>query len=356
MIQNGKRSIVVVSSKRKGIGPKVGSIGYVVGNFHAPIYVKELGVYAALCEVLFTRYGFEKSEERMEKKHFINVFPANILGMGRHDPTMNEKDVETLMEAILSVSPISVKKDICAGVMVPLPNSKIDENTIAWLISTIGVSGYSSMIKSIEEISVDISNYDGGNTVSNSRIVRLIRLFTNQYMIALRPLTGSKNRVDSLHKVFKVYGISDASRKSLSELIRVIQMLSSMQERNRMNEISGVYALHLSSGLVSTQVIRSMQNGPANISFFKLTEYMMSDIFSQQKLQTHIDSLENVVNKCVTILIKTVTNKDSANNMKRNNLSLTRFVRTLTKTKEELIRLAVETNERHKTTRTLEVK
>ena len=78
MLESNTKAIVLASSVRKNIGPRYGSVGYVI-NAEKPIYIKNLpianGISISLTNVLFIRYGFEK-ERIGEHRLLLNLFPT----------------------------------------------------------------------------------------------------------------------------------------------------------------------------------------------------------------------------------------------------------------------------------------
>jgi len=83
MLESNTKAIVLASSVRKNIGPRYGSIGYVVST-ERPTYMKNLsitnlpitnGISMSLTNVLFIRYGFEK-ERTGEYRSLLNLFPV----------------------------------------------------------------------------------------------------------------------------------------------------------------------------------------------------------------------------------------------------------------------------------------
>ena len=72
MFEKGTRILILASTRRKGAGPRKGSVGYVSTCVHDE-YSRDF--IASSNEVFFTRYGFEESK-RMERKHIISVFPV----------------------------------------------------------------------------------------------------------------------------------------------------------------------------------------------------------------------------------------------------------------------------------------
>jgi hypothetical protein len=77
MFESNTKVIVLASSSSKNIGPKYGSVGYVVSS-GSPIYIQKLpignGVAISLSDILFIRYGFGK-ERAAERRLILNIFP-----------------------------------------------------------------------------------------------------------------------------------------------------------------------------------------------------------------------------------------------------------------------------------------
>jgi hypothetical protein len=81
MFDPGTKVILVESSLHKTVGPRKGSIGYISNSPNTriiPIITEgfsSFSVVAALCEIIFIRFGFEE-RGRMERKTVISVFPV----------------------------------------------------------------------------------------------------------------------------------------------------------------------------------------------------------------------------------------------------------------------------------------
>jgi len=73
MLITGSKVIVIESSLKKVIGPRVGSMGYVIESTSFNISSGNDIIYHA-CDILFTRYGFEENK-RHEVKRVTNVLP-----------------------------------------------------------------------------------------------------------------------------------------------------------------------------------------------------------------------------------------------------------------------------------------
>jgi len=78
MFESNTKAIVLASSANKNIGPKYGSVGYVVSSGN-PVYVQKLpianGATISLTDMLFIRYGFGK-ERAAERRLILNIFPV----------------------------------------------------------------------------------------------------------------------------------------------------------------------------------------------------------------------------------------------------------------------------------------
>ena len=78
MFDYGQKIIVTNSSHRGKIGPRKGSVGYVLGSNSSRI-VKETINRVPFCaesqRVIFVRYGFGKERKESETRRVINVFP-----------------------------------------------------------------------------------------------------------------------------------------------------------------------------------------------------------------------------------------------------------------------------------------
>lgn len=79
MFDFGTKVTVLASSTKRSLGPRYGSIGYVVTSGSNLQYVEDTnfinGAVVAPTEILFIRYGFEKSRPQAERKEILNVFP-----------------------------------------------------------------------------------------------------------------------------------------------------------------------------------------------------------------------------------------------------------------------------------------
>lgn len=73
MFSIGSKVVLFRSSHQKSIGPKKGSIGYVSNNVGTAIH-QEYEIISAVCDMYFTRYGFEE-KNRSERKTVIALFP-----------------------------------------------------------------------------------------------------------------------------------------------------------------------------------------------------------------------------------------------------------------------------------------
>lgn len=73
MFNSGTKIIVLSSSKKKGLGPRKGSLGFVSSCEGKSVFDK-YDVIATFNRVVFTRYGFE-ARKRTEFKNIISVFP-----------------------------------------------------------------------------------------------------------------------------------------------------------------------------------------------------------------------------------------------------------------------------------------
>lgn len=80
MFETGTRIMILASSRRKGPGPRKGSVGYVSTTRQFDYFQN---FTASLHEVFFTRYGFEETR-RIERKPVICAFP--ILKEGEDTP------------------------------------------------------------------------------------------------------------------------------------------------------------------------------------------------------------------------------------------------------------------------------
>jgi len=103
MFENSTRVIVISSSHRKGIGPRVGSIGYAVpcGTNVATFLPQRTqfmnGLVLFPLRVAFIRYGYEKERPKYEIKKLIGAIP--IVNELRQN-SMSEKIIRTCIEKL----------------------------------------------------------------------------------------------------------------------------------------------------------------------------------------------------------------------------------------------------------------
>jgi hypothetical protein len=145
MIPFSRKVAVVFSSKRRGTGPRIGSLGLIFDRPIGPaIFVAEVGILMEACRVLFTRYGFEKEKGRLERRTFVNALPVDESGKIFEDcENWAESDVARKKRAFARSlnDPSSVKRfkllSNCArlGTLAPVPCHDVRENRAAWLLS-----------------------------------------------------------------------------------------------------------------------------------------------------------------------------------------------------------------------------
>ena len=73
MFDLGTKIVILASTRKKGVGPRKGSLGYASSCQNRGTF-DQYGLAATLNEVFFFRYGFE-TQERVEKKAIISIFP-----------------------------------------------------------------------------------------------------------------------------------------------------------------------------------------------------------------------------------------------------------------------------------------
>lgn len=73
MFEIGTKVIVLASSRRTGLGPKRGSVGY-ISKINQIMYIRPKNLTVFSCTVYFYRFGFEK-KIRAEKKKVLALFP-----------------------------------------------------------------------------------------------------------------------------------------------------------------------------------------------------------------------------------------------------------------------------------------
>jgi hypothetical protein len=73
MFDLGTKIVILASTRKKGVGPRKGSVGYASACQNRGIF-DQYALVTTLNEVFFFRYGFE-TQERVEKKAIISVFP-----------------------------------------------------------------------------------------------------------------------------------------------------------------------------------------------------------------------------------------------------------------------------------------
>jgi len=73
MFDLGTKIVILASTRKKGVGPRKGSVGYASALQNRGTF-DHFALAATLNEVFFFRYGFE-TQQRLEKKAIISVFP-----------------------------------------------------------------------------------------------------------------------------------------------------------------------------------------------------------------------------------------------------------------------------------------
>lgn len=133
MIKAGTRIIVLTSSLKRKIGPRVGSIGYVaqIGKPGENIFHSEKeNILVHLTRVIFTQYGFEKNKQRDEAKFFLNTLPLSF-ERGKMSNDIIDQDITKVGDIETSsnfweqlkamVTTTNGQSSIHNGILVPLP-------------------------------------------------------------------------------------------------------------------------------------------------------------------------------------------------------------------------------------------
>ncbi len=99
MFNLGQKVIVTNSSHKGKIGPKIGSVGYILGSDAARIVKRtanEISFCAEKQNVIFVRYGFGKERTESEIRKVINVFPI----LANYDKLRRKNIFKTFTEEI----------------------------------------------------------------------------------------------------------------------------------------------------------------------------------------------------------------------------------------------------------------
>jgi hypothetical protein len=147
MFNTGTKVIALTSSHKKSQGPRRGSMGYVINNSEG-FYLRDMKFAINTVEIMFTRYGLERDEERREKRSFLNIFPIFPIGSGDKVDSLVKEFIREIHRAktekdgwkkILRDSGNGEKTPV--GVLVPVCDNRInllecsDNEFIAWLES-----------------------------------------------------------------------------------------------------------------------------------------------------------------------------------------------------------------------------
>jgi len=207
MYKTGSK-IQLVASNVKNIGPKTGSIGYVIDS-HDIVRLstlKEVG-YVVRIYVEFIRYGFETGQ-RVEKRNIFHIIPLNT-GIDFYTSLVHSPDFISALERVLDT------KDIICCVAVPI-NKKTyftkDKNEgINWLNSFFSSYCFQGLLE-------NLSRRGNKDFIKNTDIEELLSLVEN------------KNKKSIIFSEIR------KGNYSLLDLIRSVQKVSAVYEKNKLNQ------------------------------------------------------------------------------------------------------------------------
>jgi len=237
MFDHGQKVIVVKSSHRGKVGPKKGSIGYVLGSDSTRLIKRTVNKIPFCVEsqvIVFVRYGFGKEREEPETRRILNVFP--ILSSYKPAPYRREafrmftEEVEGKSENVWPVVKWELKNKNNTPVCMLYPVENVEDirdfnkvNFKAWYKSVVKSWTFSSNVDKTRP------DFMRNKYEKNAR----------EYFNAVRDSVKSRNFRD------KVFAAVFSSDKVKSEVIYSMKYLHSMFEaaliKKYMKQISEAY-------------------------------------------------------------------------------------------------------------------
>jgi len=226
MFRTGSKIIIVASSKKKGIGPKRGSEGY-IGRRHitpAQLVFINYGIAASVFDVFFSRYGFEK-KTRCEAKKMILVFPIINNNIGD-----TKAQVKSLVKRICSPKSNdmwnNVRHKLSCGSQTQIAIGVPSLNTITDL-NKVSILEFTAWVESI---------------VSDAGLLHFISsvVTDRRHLSSSDQILGSLSRVNELKSLFfdrsfkwKILAAVEESDQTRRSLIESLTMFLSFKRGDR---------------------------------------------------------------------------------------------------------------------------
>lgn len=226
MFRTGSKIVIVASSKKKGIGPKRGSEGYIGRRYILPaqlVFIK-YGIVASVFDVFFSRYGFEK-KTRCEAKKMILVFPIINNNIGD-----TKAQVKSLVKRICSPKSNdmwnNIRHALSCGSQTQIAVGVPSLNTITDL-HKVSILEFTAWVESI---------------VSDAGLLHFISSITTdrRHLSSSDQILGSLSRVNELKSLFfdrsfkwKILAAVEESDQTRRSLIESLTMFLSFKRGDR---------------------------------------------------------------------------------------------------------------------------
>lgn len=282
MFEVGSKVIITESSLKKSIGPKKGSIGYVI-SCSEPVFSHRLSTILSIGNVVFHRFGLEE-RNRSEAKTVLFIFPIGDINKSDNTVTnltntINNQKSEQVFESVRKEMGVDNSTTIVTALPVIYSNllSCSRYEFISWITSLMSNSMFCMALNE----AVVTRHFKNSNHKS---------LVNTRFLETLRDMVVDKGyRNEKVNEAFKDY-------ESRNKIIKDIRALLSMIMTRRYK----TEAMNIINSLIECEMSK-------NLSRRAVYEYMCGAIYIPHKLANMDDYIKNNRSSIFSNTMKEIT-------------------------------------------------